>query len=95
MLNETLWTDRKGGGIAAPWIKSKKYKLKRQATLITFSVDLSRDARKLLAHLRSLLKLRNLLCVESTGGLVRSGESEGMAVFLIGDSGWVSWDESR
>ena len=26
---------------------------------------------------------------------MRSGESEGMAVFLIGDSGWVSWEELR
>lgn len=51
------------------------------------SEGLSREALKLLARLRSLLKLRNLLCLESTGGLVRSGESEGMAVFLIGDSG--------
>ena len=63
--------------------------------MITLSEDLSREARKLLARLRSLLKLRNLLRLESTGGLVRSGESEGMAVFLIGDSGWVSWEELR
>ena len=63
--------------------------------MITLSEDLSREDWKLLARLRSLLKLRNLLRLESTGGLVRSGESEGMAVFLIGDSGWVSWEESR
>ena len=63
--------------------------------MITLSVGLSLEARKLLARLRSLLKLRNLLRLESTGGLVRSGESEGMAVFLIEDSGWVSWEESR
>ena len=63
--------------------------------MITLSEDLSREDWKLLARLRSLLKLRNLLRLESTGGLVRSGESEGMAVFLIRDSGWVSWEESR
>jgi hypothetical protein len=63
--------------------------------VITLSEDLSRDARKLLTRLRSLLKLRNLLCLEFTGGFVRSGDSEGMAVLLIGDSCWVSWEESR
>ena len=60
--------------------------------MITLSEDLSRDARKLLARLRSLLKLRNLLRLESTGGFVRSGDSEGMAVLLIGESGWVAWE---
>ena len=82
MMNETLWPDREGDGSVA-------------GSVITLSVGLSREARKLLARLRSLLKLRNLLRLESTGGLVRSGESEGMAVFRIEDSGWVSWEESR
>jgi hypothetical protein len=63
--------------------------------VFTWSEDLSREARKLLARLRSLLKLRNLLRLESTGGLVRSGESEAIAVLLIGDSCWVSSEESR
>ena len=80
MMNETLWPHSEGDGSVA-------------GTVITLSEGLSREARKLLARLRSLLKLRNLLRLESTGGLVRSGESEGIAVLLMGDSGWVSLEE--
>ena len=49
-------------------------------------MDLSCEALTLLARLRSFLKLHNLFCLESTIGLVWSGESEGIAVFLTGDS---------
>ena len=63
--------------------------------MFTLSEDLSLEALKLLARLRSLLKLRNFFLLESTGGLVRSGESAGMAVFLTGESGGVMGREGR
>ena len=76
-----------------PGLRAKVSKLITQCPVITLSVGLSLEARKLFARFRSLLKLQNLFRLESTGGLVRSGESEGIEVFLIGDSDWVSRDE--
>ena len=59
------------------------------------SADLSLEALKLLALLRSLLKLQYFFLLESTGGLVSSGESAGTAVFLRGESGGVMGGEDR